>query len=203
MKPASATPKRPDSACRGDSRRTSRATASTSASPTATIAAVFVSCPEMLYAATKATAGSAVSSMPSGPPTASARLGGEVDGEPSALEVTRRDGAGLERQLDQPRPLGVLREILDAEALEERAQMRLDGLDAEHQVVGDLAVRRRGHVRAGLAVGPAQRDEDPALGIGQHWPGDAAPDHGRVHPLARRPEAHLGAAEAHDVALVE
>ena len=72
MNAARATPKSPDSAWRGDSRRTSRAIVSRSARPTATAAAVFVSEPDTVYATTNATAGSADSAMPSGPPMASA-----------------------------------------------------------------------------------------------------------------------------------
>lgn len=54
------------------SRRTIRAIASASANPTATAADVFVLWPEIVYVMPKATAGSAVSAMPSGPPVASA-----------------------------------------------------------------------------------------------------------------------------------
>src|SRR5215217_3542016 len=122
---------------------------------------------------------------------------------PSALEVAGGDGARLEGELDEARALGVLRQVLHAEALEERAQVGLDRLDAEHEVVGDLAVRRRGDVRARLAVGPAQGDEHAALGLGQDRPRDAAPDYRGLDALAGRAEGDLRPAEAHDVAVLQ
>ena len=57
-----------------------------------------------------------------------------------ALEVARRDDAGLQRLGHEPRALLVLGQVLDAEALEERAQVRLDRVDAEVQLVGDVLV---------------------------------------------------------------
>ena len=45
----------------------------------AAISAASVSCPEIVYVATKATVGSTDSAIPSGPPTASAIDGGAAD----------------------------------------------------------------------------------------------------------------------------
>ena len=63
------------------------------------------------------------------------------------LELVRAHRAGVEGQLHQPRALAVLREVLDLEALEEGAQVRLHALDAQHELGGDLAVGGGGGVR--------------------------------------------------------
>src|SRR5262245_48212413 len=49
--------------------------------------------------------------------------------------------AALERAADQLGPLAVLRHVLHAEQLEQRVQVALDGVDAHHELLGDLAVR--------------------------------------------------------------
>src|SRR3954468_2965206 len=62
------------------------------------------------------------------------------------LELPAADEAEPEDPLDELDPLLVLREVLDVELLEQRAQMGLHGVDAEEQLVGDLLVGRRGRV---------------------------------------------------------
>src|SRR3954447_2269655 len=116
------------------------------------------------------------------------------------VEVALGDGAARERELDEPRALAVLREVLDGEALEQRAHVRLDALHAEEQLVADLLVgRRRGPLRA-AAVRPAQRDEDAPLCRAQRGC-RATADAARLPQLATgRAEADRGGAEVQDVA---
>ena len=89
------------------------------------------------------------------------------------LQVAGGDHAGLQRLGHQPRALLVLRQVLDAEALEQRAQVRLDRIDAEVQLAGDVLVGRR-HRELVVLVGPREGDEDLALGRRQVAEGRAA-----------------------------
>jgi len=74
-----------------------------------------------------------------------------VSAHPGALpsEVAFRDEAELQGHLDQPRPLLVLRQVLDTEFVEQRPQVRLDRVDAQEQLFGDL--RAGDHTYTGLA----------------------------------------------------
>src|SRR3954454_1345883 len=53
------------------------------------------------------------------------------------LQGALGDNAAVDRALAEPRALLVLRQVRHAEDLEQRAQVRLDRLDAEHELVGD------------------------------------------------------------------
>src|SRR5665811_547630 len=80
-----------------------------------------------------------------------------------ALELASADCAALQRPLDQGGALAVLRQILDAELLEQGAHVGLDRVDAELQLGGDRLVgRRRGEGRFVLE-GAAEGEQDPAL----------------------------------------
>ena len=96
-----------------------------------------------------------------------ARSDGKVSAADAAradgLEVARRDDAGLQRLGHQPRALLVLRQVLDPEALEQRAQVRLDRVDAEVQLVGDLLVGRRAR-RTRRACTAARARRGPGAG---------------------------------------
>ena len=72
------------------------------------------------------------------------------------------DDAGLERAPRELGALAVLRQVADAEQVEQRAQVALDRLDAEEQLVGDLAVGARARERRAVER-PAQRGEDAPL----------------------------------------
>src|SRR3954447_12295757 len=80
------------------------------------------------------------------------------------LQVPPADQAEPQHPLDELDPLLVLRQVLDAELLEQRAQVRLHRVDAEEELVGDLLVGRRGRVRVVVLVRPAQRGDDLPLG---------------------------------------
>src|SRR4051794_35969955 len=119
------------------------------------------------------------------------------------LQVAPGDRAAGEGELDEARPLAVLRQVLDAEALEERADVRLDPLDAQEQLLRDLLVARgRGALRA-PAVGLAQGDEHAALRGADHRWRAAADAAGLRQARARRAEAEGRASEAHDVAVAQ
>ncbi len=80
-----------------------------------------------------------------------------------------RDGAGLDRAAGELRALAVLRQLADPEAVEQRLEVALDGVDAHVQRLGDLAVRGRAGERV-RQQRPAQRDEDALLGAGELRP---------------------------------
>ena len=97
-------------------------------------------------------------------------------------------------------------EVLDAELLKQRAQVRLDGLDAEKELVGDLLVRGRRRVRRAVLERATERDEHLALGLGQvggdeHVVGDHRALRGGG--LAGRAVQHDGAPEAQHVAVAQ
>ena len=71
--------------------------------------------------------------------------------------------APLERALDEPRSLLVLRQIRDLKPLEEKPQVILDGVDAEEHLACDLLVARGCRVRAARLVRAAERDQDLPL----------------------------------------
>src|SRR5918999_5807734 len=113
---------------------------------------------------------------------------------PADDSVSLRHDALQQRDRGEPGALLVLREVLEPEALEQRAQVRLDGVDAERDLLGDLLVRQRGGER-GVADRAAERDEDLLLRGGEvngrraggHADGGAsargrrrAVDHGRL-----------------------
>ena len=75
--------------------------------------------------------------------------------------------------MTRARALSVLGEVLDPEAREERAQVGLDGVDREVDLVGDLLVGG-GRRELGVLVGPAERDEHLALGGGELGEGGQA-----------------------------
>lgn len=66
----------------------------------------------------------------------SARTEGILTHRASAgdLEILRRDRAGLKRALDELAALGLARQIADGELLEQCAQVRLDGVDADDEL---------------------------------------------------------------------
>jgi hypothetical protein len=73
------------------------------------------------------------------------------------------DRAALDRAAGELGPLAVLRQLADPEAVEQHLEVALDGVDAQEQRLGDLAVRRG----AGEGVGEqraAQRGQDALLG---------------------------------------
>ena len=77
------------------------------------------------------------------PPCRRARLrlrsGGRRTRRPSrSSELTDADRPGLERDFDELRPLRVVRQLADAEALEEVAQVGLHARHAQRDLVGDL-----------------------------------------------------------------
>ena len=74
-----------------------------------------------------------------------------------------RDRAGLDRPAGELRALAVLRQLADPEAVEQRLEMALDGVDAHEQRLGDLAVRRRARKRI-RQQRPAQGEQDALLG---------------------------------------
>src|SRR4051812_3089252 len=78
-------------------------------------------------------------------------------------EIVVGDHAAGERELDEPRALAVLREVFDAEALEERADVRLDALHAEEHLFGDLPVGGGRGVSGVAAIRAAQREQDASL----------------------------------------
>jgi hypothetical protein len=59
------------------------------------------------------------------------------------VEIPSGDHAGLEGGVPEPRALGIARERLDLELLEQCAKLSLDRLDAELEFVGEFAVRWR------------------------------------------------------------
>ena len=119
------------------------------------------------------------------------------------LEVARRDGARGEGGLREPGALLVLRQLGQAEAVEQGAQLRLDGVDREEDLVGDLLVRRGQRGRR-VVERPAERDEDLVLGRRER---DRRRAHVTVRGLGlRRPgiaEEQLRRAEAQPVALAQ
>src|SRR4051812_1711575 len=83
-------------------------------------------------------------------------------------EVARRDQPDLQSALRERRTLLVLRDVTESERVEERAQVGLDGLHAEHQLLGDLSVRcRDGELT--LAVRAAERNEHAPLCVRDLW----------------------------------
>ena len=83
-------------------------------------------------------------------------------GSQLAEQVARRHEALLERRAGQLDALLVLRQVLQAEQLGRAPQVRLDRLDAERQLRGDLLVRRRRAVRR-VDERAAEGDQDAAL----------------------------------------
>jgi hypothetical protein len=81
----------------------------------------------------------------------------------------RLDGhrAAGERQLGQPGALLVLGERLDAESGVQGAQVTLDRVHAQEDLVGDLLIRGRRREGALLFERAAQGLEDPLLRLGQ------------------------------------
>ena len=93
------------------------------------------------------------------------RSRGRLDRLPSPvppLEVST-----LDDELDQSCPLLVVGQFLDLELAEEGAQVRLDRVDAEAHLVGDLLVGGGGGEAAAVADRPAERDENAMLCVGQ------------------------------------
>ena len=89
------------------------------------------------------------------------RSGGASAAAPR-LQVARGQHAGLQRLGHETRALLVLRQVLDAEALEERAQVRLHRVDAQMQLARDVLVGRR-HRELVVLVRPCESDEHLAL----------------------------------------
>src|SRR4051794_29626286 len=85
----------------------------------------------------------------------------------SSLEVSDRDQAALQRQLDEPDALLVLGERADPKTLEELSQVAFDAVDAEVRLLRHLLVRRRDGVGAASGERPREGDHDLALGFGQ------------------------------------
>ena len=113
-----------------------------------------------------------------------------------------RDQPGLERAADQLGALVVLRDVADLERVEQRAHVRLDGLDADEERLGDLAVRRR--AGAPLERRPAELDEHLALRVGRGR--DHAVERGRRPAqvvVAARVEDQLRPPDPHDVAVAQ
>ena len=73
------------------------------------------------------------------------------------------DRAALDRAAGELGPLAVLRQLADPEAVEQHLEVALDGVDAQEQRLGDLAVRRRAGERIGEQRA-AQRAQDALLG---------------------------------------
>src|SRR5271166_822161 len=75
-----------------------------------------------------------------------------------SLQLARHNHPQLHRPLGERRALLVLWQLGEAEVVEQRAQVRLDGVDAEEYLVGDLLVAGGRGVRVGLAR-TAKREE--------------------------------------------
>jgi hypothetical protein len=78
-------------------------------------------------------------------------------------QLARRDRALLEREPRQRRALAVLRKVGDAEELEQRVEVELHRLNADAQLGGQFAVRRRRR-EARRRQRPTERDEHAPLG---------------------------------------
>jgi hypothetical protein len=78
------------------------------------------------------------------------------------LARSHRDRAALEGAADELRALAVLRHVRDVEEVEQRVHVALDGLDAQDELAGDLAVGGGDGERA-LERRPAQRVQDSLL----------------------------------------
>src|SRR3954453_20484588 len=74
------------------------------------------------------------------------------------LHVLHAHQPGLEGQLGEPQALLVLAEVLDAEAAEERAQVRLHRRHAEEERRGDVLVGGRARPRVAAGERAAQGD---------------------------------------------
>ena len=77
-------------------------------------------------------------------------------------QIRQRDDPALERGGGELGALLLRRHVVEPERVEQRVQVRLDGLRAEEQLLGDLAVGRQRR-EAGAGERPAQRDQDAAL----------------------------------------
>ena len=98
--------------------------------------------------------------------------------------------------------LVVLRHVADLEGVEQRAHVRLDGLDADEQRRGDLAVRRR--AAAALERRPAELDQHLALRV-RRARRDAVDRRRRAAQVvvAAGVEDQLRPPDAHDVAVAQ
>src|SRR5205814_9601103 len=74
--------------------------------------------------------------------------------------------AAPDRQLGEADTLLVLGEVADIEALEQRPQVCLYGVDAQEDLLGDLLVRCRGGELASLTKRPAEGNQNAPLGVG-------------------------------------
>jgi len=99
-------------------------------------------------------------------------FGGPRQGDPFGLG--HRPGrlrlfhvAARDRQLDQPRPLLVVRQVFDPELAVERPQMALHRVDAEEHLVGDLLVGGWGGEVVAGGDRLAERCQNAKLGIGE------------------------------------
>src|SRR5919107_1750572 len=81
-------------------------------------------------------------------------------------ELVLLDHALDQRDRGEPGPLLVLREVVELEALEEHAQMRLDRVDAQVHLVRDRLVGRGRGIR-GILEWTAQRDQNLALAFAE------------------------------------
>ena len=131
-----------------------------------------------------------------------------ADNRLTRIDFARGRGARARRRAAPAAPgrtLLVLGQVADAEEVEERAHRALHGVDAQRQLARDRRVRgRRGERR--IAVGPAERDEDAALGRGQDVADrDALGGQRRIRARARsrRAEGQRGAPDADDVAVAQ
>lgn len=75
----------------------------------------------------------------------------------------RRDHAEREGELDEAGALPVLRKVLDLELFEQRAEVRLDRVDRDDELVGDLVIGCRQFMLLSVLERPAEGDEDAAL----------------------------------------
>ena len=101
-------------------------------------------------------------------------------------EVARRDDAGLQRLGHQARALLVLGQVLDAEALEQRAQVRLDRVDAEVQLVGDAPGWSPGpRTRRACRAARARRAPGAGSAAGRRASGARRPSGSASSPLPR------------------
>src|SRR4051794_33489638 len=95
--------------------------------------------------------------------------------------------------------------MIDPEGLEQRAQVRLDRVDGQEHLAGDLAVGR-GRGKLSVLVGPYQRDEDLALRRRQLRRGARAARRDRGRARVRRirdTEGERRLADAQDVAVAQ
>src|SRR5882762_2210578 len=79
------------------------------------------------------------------------------------VEVPSRDHACFEGAVHEPRALRIARKGLNLELLEQPAKLSLDRLDAEHELLSDVAVGRRFSEFASVAIGAAEGNQHASL----------------------------------------